>query len=42
MKEEPTYSPFGPRAHERDLKLTPEKVQLADGTPLYHVFLRES
>ena len=42
MKEEPTYSPFGPRAHERDLKLTPEKVQLADGTPPVSCVPRES
>ena len=30
---------IGPQAHERESKLTPEKVQLADGSPLYHVLL---
>lgn len=30
---------IGPRAHEREPRLTPEGVQLADSSPLYYVLL---
>jgi hypothetical protein len=32
---------IGPRAHERESGLAPEDVRLADGRPLWHVFLKD-
>lgn len=36
MSEEPL---IGPNSFERERKLTPEDVQLFDGSPLYHALL---
>ena len=30
---------IGPDAHERERNLTPEQVQLADGSPVYHALM---
>lgn len=32
---------IGPSADERDIKLKPESVSLADGSPLYHALLSD-
>ena len=40
MKQDPLENPIiGPRAHEREKKLTPDQVRLANGVPLYYAFL---